>query len=313
MTASIIDAVATYLGYTRDEVIVLSQRAPRTYRHYRIPKKKGGLRTIHHPSKFTKSLQYGLTTILLNEMPIHQVAVAYRRGLTSPLLTNAGKHAAYRFSVRIDFTDFFHSIVPADLNAAVQNAGVNLTAEDSEFVENCLFANLKAGQRGLAIGAPSSPIVSNIVMYVLDEAIQAMGSQVARASMYTRYADDIVFSTNVQRGCQEFYDGLCNLIRQTTSPRLTVNESKTVFSSRASRRVITGLYICPDSTTSLGRPRKRYIRKLLFDLRENRLSATDHSYLRGYLAFILDVEPAFYNRLALKYGSDLLVRASGGS
>jgi len=309
MTKSLINKVVDYLGYTRIDTLHVSKRAPKTYRRYTIPKKKGGRRTIHHPSKQTKTLQYALIEIFLNKLPIHSCAAAYRRNIPSPLLKNAILHAHYSYSVRIDFSDFFHSISPLDLFNQISNNKINLSTTDKEFIKDCLFIRVPGGQKGLAIGAPSSPIVSNIVMYSLDEQIRAITNGISNQAEYSRYADDIIFSTNLRGGCQAFYHFLCELMKKTNSPRLAINNSKTMFSSRASRRVVTGLFIRPDGGVSLGRRNKRYIRKLLFDLRRTALSPDKAAYLSGYLAFSLDVEPDFYNRLVLKYGAELLARA----
>jgi RNA-directed DNA polymerase len=301
--------VAAYLGHTREQVLHLSQRAPNLYRHYTIPKKKGGSRTIHHPAKQTKSLQYALMDIFLNQLPIHSCAFAYRRNIKSPLLKNAILHAQYSYSVRIDFSDFFHSISPADLFNQINIKGINLSTSDKEFIEDCLFIKVSNERKGLAIGAPSSPIVSNIVMFSLDEQIRSITNSISNQAEYSRYADDIIFSTNLRGGCQSFYNAMRELISKTNSPRLEINNNKTLFSSRASRRVVTGLFIRPDGGTSLGRRNKRYIRKLLFDLRQKSISKKKQKYLSGYLAFTLDVEPDFYNRLVLKYGASLVERA----
>ena len=258
MTKSLINKVVDYLGYTRIDTLHVSKRAPKTYRRYTIPKKKGGRRTIHHPSKNTKALQYALIEIFLNKLSIHSCASAYRRNIKSPLLENATIHAKYGYSVRVDFSDFFHSISPADLFNQVNNNGINLSTAEKEFIENCLFIRVPNGRKGLAIGAPSSPIVSNIVMYSLDEQIRAIANRISNQAEYSRYADDIIFSTKLRGGCRAFYDALCELITNTDSPRLAINNSKTMFSSRASRRVVTGLFICPDGGVSLGRRNKRY-------------------------------------------------------
>ena len=89
-------------------------------------KKGGGRRTIHHPSKQTKALQYALIEIFLNKLPIHSCAAAYRRNIKSPLLENATIHAKYSYSVRVDFSDFFHSISPLDLFNQISNNRITL-------------------------------------------------------------------------------------------------------------------------------------------------------------------------------------------
>jgi RNA-directed DNA polymerase len=146
-------------------------------------------------------------------------------------------------------------------------------------------------------------------MYELDNKINRLAHNIDRKSVYTRYADDIVFSSDVKRTCKIFYNKLESLFAVTASPKLTINKLKTNFCSRKNRRIVTGLVICPDGKISLGRKNKRYIRKLLLDYKYNKLTEKYKHHLAGYLAYILDVEPDFYNRLTLKYGGNIVNNA----
>lgn len=247
----------------------------------------------------------------LKNLPVHERAAGYRRDVKSPLLNNALAHAPLAYSVRVDFSDFFHSIKPGDLFHRIDATGIVLSRTDKTFLEHCLFVSI-GGEKGLAIGAPSSPIISNIALYDIDEQLSTLGRGIVDDAVYTRYADDIIFSTNTKGTCAEFYKGLCLVIDEETSPRLRVNKAKTVFSSRASRRVVTGLVLEPNGSVSLGRSKKRFIKKLLCDLKYGQLSDRNRAYLGGYLAYVLDVEPEFYNRLTLKYTAELVAQALRG-
>ena len=150
-------------------------------------------------------------------------------------------------------------------------------------------------------------------MFPLDEKMARLTMSISPDSIYTRYADDIVFSSNEKGACKKFYQGLKKILKNTKSPNLKVNTIKTVFTSRGTKRVITGLHICPDGRVSIGRRNKRYIKKLIYDFKGNSLDSNQRKYLSGYLSFILDVEPDFYNRLALKYGAELVSKAHRGN
>jgi len=128
----------------------------------------------------------------------------------------------------------------------------------------------------------------------------------------TRYADDIVYSTNKKNACRLFYRKIKTLLGKTKSPHLIINTTKTLFLSRGTLRRVTGLTITPDGTISIGRMNKRYIRKLINDFRFKKLDAEGTKYVRGYLAYILDVEPRYYNSLAMKYGAETLARIANG-
>jgi RNA-directed DNA polymerase len=113
-----------------------------------------------------------------------------------------------------------------------------------------------------------------------------------------------VFSTNQRNVSKAFLNGLRQIIAKSEHPCLELNEQKTLYMARNCRRAVTGLIIGPDGSLSIGRKRKRYIRKLLKDRRNKKLSEKEEHRLQGHLAFILDVEPSFYDRLCLKYGAE---------
>ncbi|MDY7108521.1 MAG: retron St85 family RNA-directed DNA polymerase [Planctomycetota bacterium] len=313
--SSIAQHVARYLGWSLDETEHTAQRAPRSYRRYLVPKKSGGVREIFHPAKKTKAIQYAMIDLYLSRLPVHDAATAYRRDVQSPLRRNAALHARYRYTVRVDMRAFFPSIKPADLWDRLVASGAVATdgtaTKDHDFVANALF--IRQGVRGmfLSIGAPSSPAISNAVMYSLDQTFT--GFAAGHGGRYTRYADDLVYSTNRQGECADFVNTVRAALDDCGSPQLTLNESKTCYTSRKGRRIVTGLVLTPTGQVSIGRKKKRYIRKLVFDLGRGKLDKTRRAYLRGFLAFVLDVEPAFYNRLAHKYGGELLREALLGT
>lgn len=311
MSMPLLHSVADVLGFSQAEVSLIAAKAQKTYKHYKIPKKRGGLRSIHHPSKETKSLQYALISILENSLQPHPCAMAYRRNLTSPLRKNAEIHSKFPFTLRVDFKDFFPSITPADLFASLEDplnlVRIDLSPEDKSFMAQALFTVKKDGSMGLPIGAPSSPLISNAVMRQLDTQIEAYAK--THEFVYSRYADDLMFSCMKKGASKPFLAGLRTLVNASACPRMTINDAKTHFMSRNSRRAVTGLIIAPDGGVSIGRPRKRFIRKLINDFKTRRLSEKQNHVLQGHLAFILDVDPSFYDRLCMKYSAPLILSA----
>jgi len=300
MKPSIVKLISDCIGCDQRTIITMGQKAPFLYRKYRIPKKTGGFRKIYHPAKETKALQYALIEIVFKKMRVHQCAAAYIEGRKSPLLGNARLHAPFKYSIRIDFKDFFPSIKPRDLFNCFSQP---ILLEDKNFMRDALFIE-EHGQRTLVIGAPASPIISNIVMYSIDEEVNKMSKDISLESIYTRYADDLFFSTNLKGACLKFLKGVEKIIADKGSPNLVINTTKTTFLSRRCRRTVTGLVICPDAKVSLGRRNKEYIKKLIYRYKNNQLNGEEKEYLKGYLAFVSDVEPTFLNRLAIKYKAD---------
>tara|TARA_R110002012_G_scaffold279451_10_gene467713 strand:+ start:3902 stop:4831 length:930 start_codon:yes stop_codon:yes gene_type:complete len=298
----LVDELSNTLSVPTDAIEDILSKAPNSYKRYSIKKKSGGLRTIFQPSSQLKSIQYAFVTLYLNRFKIHPCAKAYRKGLQSPLLINAEAHKNFKFSIRVDLQDFFPSIKPTDLFIVFTKNKCNFSIEEENIITKVFFPNSYISA-GLAIGSPASPIISNIVMYELDGLINSMAKKIDSSSVYTRYADDIIFSSNRKNACEDFYKQLDDLLKSVSSPSLIINPKKTIYMSKANRRMVTGLIITPDQKISLGRSRKRYIKSLVFRYSKGNLDQNEINRLKGYLAFSLDCEPTFFNTLVIKYGS----------
>lgn len=90
------------------------------------------------------------------------------------------------------------------------------------------------------------------------------------------------------------------------SPKLEINEEKTVSATKKYKRFVTGLILANDGSVSLGRDRKRRIRAALHHAILGRLDERQQVELAGLLAFVNDVEPTFLIRLEARYGSGII-------
>jgi RNA-directed DNA polymerase len=162
----------------------------------------------------------------------------------------------------------------------------------------------------LSIGAPSSPMVSNILLYRFDLAIEGLCA--GMGVIYTRYADDLTFSTNRTDVLQRIEKQIPKICTALGSPRLFLNRQKTVYASKRGSRRVTGLVLSNDGLVSIGRDKKRGIRATFHKYMSGGLADDEVAHLAGMLAFINSVEPSFLRRLSEKYGSaavrDLLAR-----
>ena len=110
----------------------------------------------------------------------------------------------------------------------------------------------------LSIGAPSSPLISNVMLYEFDRLVHdfCIGADIS----YTRYADDISFSTNTPEILRDCKSHVEKVLRDLRYPTLTLNQQKTIETSKKRGRRITGLTITGDGQVSVGRERKRELR-----------------------------------------------------
>lgn len=70
---------------------------------------------------------------------------------------------------------------------------------------------------------------------------------------YTRYADDMTFSTQRENVLFMLKEQIATLLAQSGYENITINESKTVFSSKAHNRHVTGVTLTNDNQLSVGR------------------------------------------------------------
>lgn len=293
------------LSVTEREIKSFVVSAPKKYKVYTIPKKSSGTRAIAQPARRLKDYQRCLIKLLETKLPIHDAAFAYKKNIG--IKENAERHKKSNYLLKMDFQNFFYSISPKLFFAVLKNHNVEFATEDKYLLEKILFFNPSkktGGKLVLSIGAPSSPFVSNFIMYFFDESISK--ACVNLDVVYTRYADDLTFSSNTNNVLFAVPAMVKKALRDHFNGSITVNEVKTVFSSKAHNRHVTGITITNENTLSIGRQRKRYISSLIHRFSINQLDNEDVKHLQGLLAFCLNVEPDFVERMKKKYSREVL-------
>ncbi|MCY1530940.1 group II intron reverse transcriptase/maturase [compost metagenome] len=272
------------------EALLLIRTAPRRYKVHAIEKRNGrGKRIIAQPTAELKAIQKFLMGTLLRGLPIHPAAMAYRPKIG--IRNHAELHAAKKYLLKLDFENFFPSIRVEDFQKHLALYS-KLNEDDVRAVSRLLFRYEKqVGALILSIGAPSSPFVSNTIMYEFDSIVAEYCS--SRSITYSRYADDLAFSTDVPHQLDRVQNFVRLLCEKIVFPRLRLNEEKTVFTSKKFQRQLTGLTLTNDGKVSLGREKKREIRSMAHHFSLGRLDAPQIGKLRGLLSFSLSIEPDF--------------------
>lgn len=302
--SKLVPLLAAATGLTELDVRTILMRAPVSYKKYMIPKRNGGQRLISQPAREVKALQRVLAH-RLRHLPVHDTAMAYRKGQS--IRSNAERHAGNGPILKYDFQNFFHSIRMADWQSYCKKNSV-FSQDDDIALSGRLFFHRAAGLADLrlAMGAPSSPWLSNVLMYDFDEKIS---SAVASDKVtYTRYADDLTFSA-LRTGYLTVVDRrLRHVINENAHPKLVINESKTVTATNKYRRVVTGLVLSDDGRVTVGRDRKRLVRASLHRAFNGQNTAIENLKLAGMLAFIADIEPEYFSIFDNRYGPGLIAK-----
>lgn len=301
------EQILSAFGISPSDLNRLITTAPHRYKVFYIPKKNAGkLREIAQPAQELKVIQNWLVSYLSKHLPVHDCAVAYRmeRGIKH----NALRHVGKRFVLKMDMENFFPSIAQKDIEKHFSKyGGEEFSAADvHDICKIVLWSPKNRLGRYLCIGAPSSPFLSNSILYELDSAIYDFCKD--HEVTYTRYADDLIFSTNCESVLTAVEQFIYKVISETDYPTLSINKTKTVHTSKGRGVIVTGVVITPAGKLSIGRDRKRLIRASIHHFLNQKLTFEEIQKLNGLLAFSQDIEPEFIQSMQLKYGMDILMR-----
>lgn len=283
-------------GLSQSEFSSFIQTCPYRYKTYPIKRRHSEKkRIISQPSRELKAIQrYVITSFLEQRLPIHDAAKAYRRGVN--ITDNAKPHLANAYLLKMDFSDFFPSIKGEDFKAYLRNHEL-VEEGEARILEMLFFKVNDIGELRLSIGSPGSPLISNALMYDFDKTVSDMANKENVA--YTRYSDDITFSTNEQNLLFDWPHKIQQILKNQTLPILFLNDKKTIFSSKRHNRHVTGITITNDGEMSVGRSQKRALRSQVHNAHE--LNSEAIAILRGHIAFTDQVEPGFIEKLKKKY------------
>lgn len=307
MKSDILDKISVDLMIPPHSLIRLISSAPDRYKVYEIAKRNShGMRIIAQPAREVKPLQYWVMENLIQDFPIHDCAKAYRK--STSILDNALPHRNNSHILKMDFENFFISISEEDFRQFHREyLQASISDVDLEYIIRILFWRPRGSTRKvLSVGAPSSPGVSNSMVYNLDCSISKICAE--GGAVYTRYADDITLSANSPNILADMARELALLLPSITYPRLRFNKKKTTLVSKRFQRRITGLIITNDGTISVGRDKKRTVRAMVHNFVRGKLTPDDVFWLHGYLAHLNVVEPEFIERLTTRYGKEFLVQ-----
>jgi hypothetical protein len=205
----------------------------------------------------------------------------------------------------LDFKEFFNRIKVENWRDYAALHFPTWSDEERDFSSRILFwGNGTYAPKCLAIGAPTSPLLSNAIMFEVDQQLNKYAA--SWGLVYTRYADDIVFSSVGYLDENKTLRAVRKALSAADYSQMQINRKKTNLVSNRFNRRVTGLVITPDHKVSLGRKRKRLISAMVHRLVNNKLGPAERSKLRGLLAFAQDVEAPFVFMLRKKYGSELV-------
>lgn len=283
----------------KKELYSLIKKAPYSYKEHFIEKRNGhGKRLISQPIQELKVLQKYLIETCLKDLPVHAVACAYQQGVS--IKAHAVPHANHRYLLKLDFKDFFPSITGHALSAILKQY-TNFEADDLALITRVLCKKDKDTKAlCLSIGAPSSPFISNHFMYKFDLAIDNYCK--VRGITYTRYADDLAFSTSHRFYLKTVLQQVQHILNEAPYSGLSLNAKKTLNISKKRQRSLVGLTLGNSGQVSIGRDKKRLLRAQMHYAVQGKLNQAELNRLKGQLAFVYSVDPGYVVHLCSRYG-----------
>ncbi len=261
------------------------------YTTNKIPKKKGGWRELLVPETELMRIQSKLNVCLqlyFNKIKpdcVHGFLMNERTGeeLRS-IVSNAQAHVGKSFLLNIDLKNFFPSISAKRINELLHDK-LNLFPNEKMANAVTLLCTYKGF---LPTGAPTSPVLSNIVCLPLDYELSTYceNNQIT----YTRYADDLSFSSN-----RYFSEKCISEIRQIIKEQqFAINEKKFRINSRKSQQRVTGLVV--NNKVNVDRT---YIKTIRACLHNWKLNGLEHATAKHYFVIAPSTEEQaqFSNKL----------------
>lgn len=222
--------------------ILYKKKVENFYETFSIPKKNGEERIINAPKDnlkyILKILERKLNKIYNENYcknRFDNIAQAFRK--KKSFITNASLHRNKKYVINIDLKDFFDSFHFGRVKGFFEKDKLFLLPEEVSIV----IAQLTCYNGKLPQGAPTSPVITNFICRILDKRIVKLSNKYRLS--YTRYADDLTFSTNdfkIEENYETFLEELRKMIKNFG---FEINEEKTSFRSNRCRQTVTGLVV----------------------------------------------------------------------
>lgn len=278
------EELAAMVGTTWPHLRHLLFRAPASqrYRTFVVRKRGGGARFINAPASGLKSIQRTLADLLAQIYRPKASVHGFVNGRS--IITNASYHQRRQLILNVDLKDFFPSIHIGRVIGVLQKPPYSLPRGTA-----VLFAQIACCDGKLPQGAPTSPILSNMVCARLDGELARLALQ-ARAS-YSRYADDLTFSTNadllpgILGRVVDYGSGRVDLRGSTLEGVIVknvfaINEDKVRLLSRHHSQLVTGIKV--NAVLNVPRRYPRRIRAMLHDWQKNGYEAAEKKHWSNY-------------------------------
>ena len=288
------EEIGDILGVPAGALARLSFTPNQRYSVFLMPKRSGGFRPIHRPSHEMAIVQRLIKRRVLDRIPITSGCVTgFRPGVS--IVDNARFHAAKAIVVKFDLKDFFPSISFGRVLCIFQEAGFDhevaralaflTTVRDGDPAREQGSGWKRVTRRWLPQGAPTSPGLANLAAARMDARLEGLAKSLG--FIYTRYADDMTFSTGDPKGKVDALRDLVAAVVHECGFRL--NGQKSAVMRAPGGRRVTGLIVDADEPR-VPRDQLRRVRAMIHRFRTDPQHA-EAKRLLGCLSYMRMVNP----------------------
>lgn len=280
------------------------------YRSFKIPKRSGGLRQINAPLDelmcALRELKYLFEKRLFASY--HTAAFAYVRGRSTIDAVKRHQRNKSRWFLKLDFHDFFGSSSPefilSQLSTIFPFNEILLRENGREALTKAL--SICYLNNGLPQGTPISPTLTNLFMIPIDHYIAKTVRELTPHLVYTRYADDIILSSDMSFNWEEVQNQILDIVGNKFHAPFSLNTRKTRYGSSAGRNWNLGVMLNSDNQITIGHSKKKVFKAMLFsfmndDKNENGWSLEDTQHLQGLISYYRMVEGATIDAIIKSY------------
>lgn len=270
------------------------------YETFQIPKKSGGYRTINAPKPYLMEAMRRIKTILTDDLEIvhHNAAYAYCKGRGTKDALIVHQQNKSRWFLKLDIKNFFPNCNKDFIYnqmLMVHPFGV-CTQSQKEILKKLIDFCLLDG--GLPQGTPLSPIITNIIMTPIDEQLmQKLRSRFGGHFIYTRYADDLLISSEYSFNYTSTVDAVSEVLRECNAP-FQLKHEKTRYGSSAGSNWNLGLMLNKDNNITIGHKQKQRLKSAINNFMRDFTngifwSTMDVYQLLGNLGNLKNTEPDY--------------------
>lgn len=239
-------------------------------------------------------VQRWLNEHVLKHVKPHRASMAFSCG--DSIKKAAEPHCGARWLIKMDLRNFFESVTERQVYVVYRSIGYQpLVAFElarlctrvarshwrhPRYISRWDWTEIggywHSPMGHLPQGAPTSPRIANLVACTLDEGLEKLAQ--THGFVYTRYADDLTFSTDGSSSRVAVRSFVGNISESIAQAGFTPNQSKTTVSPPGSRKVVLGLLVDRDEPR-LSREFKSQLRQHLYYLKSH--GAAVHATRQG--------------------------------